>query len=192
MLQPLFSTMPLLSIMRPVLRSLFAAGLCLLLIASPAEAARDTDSYDGNIFALYAGNGSLVPPATTLKDALDKERTIVIVYYLDDSSTSKIFAPVVSELQRLWGREVELLPFTTDAFQGDDSQDRSDPATYWHGTIPQVVVIDGEGTVLLDEDGQVPLEVINAAISAATGIEAPAQGSTTMSFNELNTEVMSR
>ena len=55
--------MPLLSIMRPVLRSLFAAGLCLLLIASPAEAARDTDSYDGNIFALYAGNGSLVPPA---------------------------------------------------------------------------------------------------------------------------------
>ena len=192
MLHPLFSTMPLLSIMRPVLRSLFAAGLCLLLIASPAEAARDTDSYDGNIFALYAGNGSLVPPATTLKDALDKERTIVIVYYLDDSSTSKIFAPVVSELQRLWGREVELLPFTTDAFQGDDSQDQSDPATYWHGTIPQVVVIDSEGTVLLDEDGQVPLEAINAAISAATGIEAPAQGSITISFNELNTEVMSR
>ena len=192
MLHPLFSTMPLLSIMRPVLRSLFAAGLCFLLIASPAEAARDTDSYDGNIFALYAGNGSLVPPATTLKDALDKERTSVIVFYLDDSSTSKVFAPVVSELQRLWGREVELLPFTTDAFQGDDSQDPSDPATYWHGTIPQVVVIDGKGTVLLDEDGQVPLEVINAAVSAATGIEAPSEGSTTISFNELNTEVMSR
>ena len=192
MLHQLFSTMILLSIMRPVLRSLLVAGLCLLLLASPSEAARDTDSYDGNIFALYAGNGSLVPPATTLKDALEKNRTSVIVYYLDDSSTSKIFAPVVSELQRLWGREVELLPFTTDAFQGDDSQDLSDPATYWHGTIPQVVVIDGKGKILLDEDGQVPLEAINAAISAATGIEAPAQGSTTISFNELNTEVLSR
>jgi hypothetical protein len=192
MLHQLFSTMILLSIMRPVLRSLLVAGLCLLLLASPSEAARDTDSYDGNIFALYAGNGSLVPPATTLKDALEKNRTSVIVYYLDDSSTSKIFAPVVSELQRLWGREVELLPFTTDAFQGDDSQDLSDPATYWHGTIPQVVVIDGKGTVLLDEEGQVPLEAINAAISAATGIEAPVQGSTTISFNELNTEVLSR
>ena len=192
MLYPLISTMPLLSIMRSVMRSLLAAGFCLLLIASPAEAARDTDSYDGNIFALYAGNGSLVPPATTLKDALQKERTSVIVFYLDDSSTSKIFAPVVSELQRLWGREVDLLPFTTDAFHGDDSQDPADPATYWHGTIPQVVVIDGKGTVLLDEDGQVPLEAINAAISAATGIEAPAQGSTTISFNELNTEVLSR
>lgn len=184
--------MPLLSIMRPVLRTLITAGLCLLLLASPCEAARDTDSYDGNIFALYAGNGSLVPPATTLKDALAKERTSVIVFYLDDSSTSKIFAPVVSELQRLWGREVDLLPLTTDAFQGDNSQDPADPATYWHGTIPQVVVIDGKGKILLDEDGQVPLEAINAAISAATGIEAPAQGSTTISFNELNTEVLSR
>ena len=192
MLLPLFSTMPLLSIMRPVLRSLIAVGLSLLLLASPSEAARDTDSYDGNIFALYAGNGSLVPPPTTLKDALENERTSVIVFYLDDSSNSKIFSPVVSELQRLWGRELDLLPLTTDAFQGEDSQDPSEPATYWHGTIPQVVVIDGKGNVLLDEDGQVPLEAINAAISAATGIEAPAQGSTTISFNELNTEVFSR
>ncbi|AKN62204.1 thioredoxin [Synechococcus sp. WH 8020] len=184
--------MPLLSIMRPVLRSLIAVGLSLLLLASPSEAARDTDSYDGNIFALYAGNGSLVPPPTTLKDALENERTSVIVFYLDDSSNSKIFSPVVSELQRLWGRELDLLPFTTDAFQGEDSQDPSEPATYWHGTIPQVVVIDGKGNVLLDEDGQVPLEAINAAISAATGIEAPAQGSTSISFNELNTEVLSR
>ena len=192
MLLPLFSTMPLLSIMRPVLRSLIAVGLSLLLLASPSEAARDTDSYDGNIFALYAGNGSLVPPPTTLKDALENERTSVIVFYLDDSSNSKIFSPVVSELQRLWGRELDLLPLTTDAFQGNDSQDPSEPATYWHGTIPQVVVIDGKGNVLLDEDGQVPLEAINAAISAATGIEAPAQGSTTISFNELNTEVLSR
>ena len=192
MLLPLFSTMPLLSIMRPVLRSLIAVGLSLLLLASPSEAARDTDSYDGNIFALYAGNGSLVPPPTTLKDALENERTSVIVFYLDDSSNSKIFSPVVSELQRLWGRELDLLPLTTDAFQGEDSQDPSEPATYWHGTIPQVVVIDGKGNVLLDEDGQVPLEAINAAISVATGIEAPAQGSTTISFNELNTEVLSR
>ncbi len=192
MLLPLFSTMPLLSIIRPVLRSLIAVGLSLLLLASPSEAARDTDSYDGNIFALYAGNGSLVPPPTTLKDALENERTSVIVFYLDDSSNSKIFSPVVSELQRLWGRELDLLPLTTDAFQGEDSQDPSEPATYWHGTIPQVVVIDGKGNVLLDEDGQVPLEAINAAISAATGIEAPAQGSTTISFNELNTEVLSR
>ena len=166
--------------------------LALVLIALPGEAARDTDSYDGNIFALYAGNGSLVPPATTLAESQAAGRTSVLVYYLDDSSTSKAFAPVVSELQRLWGRSVDLMPLTTDALQDRATTGSNDPASYWHGHIPQVVVIDGAGSVLLDEEGQVPLKAINAAISQATGIAAPEGESTTLSFNELNTEVQTR
>ena len=48
--------------MRP-LQALFAALLTLVLaLPAPALAARDTNSYDGNIFALYAGDGALVPP----------------------------------------------------------------------------------------------------------------------------------
>ena len=43
-----------------LLRSAIAV-LSFCLIVLPVQAARDTDSYDGNIFALYAGNGSLVP-----------------------------------------------------------------------------------------------------------------------------------
>ena len=39
--------------------SLLAA---LLLVVSPAQAVLNDDRYDGNIYALYAGNGSLVPP----------------------------------------------------------------------------------------------------------------------------------
>ena len=167
------------------------AALCLMLIVLPAQAIRETDSYDGNIFALYAGNGSLVPPAVTLADSQQAGRTSVIVYYLDDSRTSKAFSPAVSELQRLWGNSVDLLPLTTDALQGR-SGDRSDPAHYWHGIIPQVVVINGEGEVLLDEEGQVPLEAINSAISQATGLPAPQGESMSLSFNELNTEVISR
>ena len=167
------------------------AALCLMLIVLPAQAIRETDSYDGNIFALYAGNGSLVPPAVTLADSQQAGRTSVIVYYLDDSRTSKAFSPAVSELQRLWGNSVDLLPLTTDALQGR-SGDRSDPAHYWHGIIPQVVVINGEGKVLLDEEGQVPLEAINSAISQATGLPAPQGESMSLSFNELNTEVISR
>ena len=173
-----------------LIRSIIAA-LCLMLIVLPAQAIRETDSYDGNIFALYAGNGSLVPPAVTLADSQQAGRTSVIVYYLDDSRTSKAFSPAVSELQRLWGNSVDLLPLTTDALQGR-SGDRSDPAHYWHGIIPQVVVINGEGEVLLDEEGQVPLEAINSAISQATGLPAPQGESMSLSFNELNTEVISR
>ena len=178
--------------MTALLIRFIAVVLSLVVMVLPAQAIRETDSYDGNIFALYAGNGSLVPPAVTLADSQQAGRTSVIVYYLDDSRTSKAFSPSVSELQRLWGNSVDLLPLTTDALQGRANSDRTDPAHYWHGIVPQVVVIDAKGQVLLDEDGQVPLEKINSAISEATGIPAPQGQSMSLSFNELNTEVISR
>ncbi len=40
---------------------LLAAGL-VGLGSRPAQASLTNNSYDGNIYALYAGNGSLVPP----------------------------------------------------------------------------------------------------------------------------------
>ena len=164
----------------------------LVLVVSPVQAVLNDDRYDGNIYALYAGNGSLVPPSNTLGESLADGRTAVIVYYLDDSSTSKTFSPVVSELQRLWGRSIDLMPLTTDGLQDRTPSGSDDPGTYWHGLIPQVVVLDGSGQVRLDESGQVPLDAINQAISEATGLPAPEGVSTTLSFNELNTEVQTR
>ena len=95
-------------------------SLCLglLIFVSPCYAARDTDSYDGNIYPIYAGNGSLVPPPSNLSNALDNKKTSVIIYYLDDSATSKAFAPVVSGLKLLWGSSIDLLPITIDEIQG--------------------------------------------------------------------------
>lgn len=167
-------------------------GLGLGLGVTPAQAALTTNSYDGNIYALYAGNGSLVPPRGTLEQAMAQHRPAVVVYYLDDAAASKQFAPVVSELQRLWGNKVELIPLTTDPLQNRPDQGRSDPAHYWKGVIPQVVVFDSNGEVLLDATGQVSLAKLNPAISQATGIPLPEGGAvgTTMSFNELNTEVV--
>ena len=134
-------------------------------MSSSALAARDTNSYDGNIFPIYAGNGSLVPPPSTLKSSLQKNRTSVIIYYLDDSATSKEFAPVVSGLKLLWGSSIDLIPLTTDQFQGNQSTNPNDESHYWRGNIPQVIVIDGEGNVVLDQEGQIPIETINKAIS---------------------------
>ena len=170
--------------------SLLAA---LVLVVSPVQAALNDDRYDGNIYALYAGNGSLVPPANTLEESLAEGRTAVIVYYLDDSAASKRFAPVVSELQRLWGRRIDLLPLTTDPLQGRASTGSDDPAQYWHGAIPQVVVIDPKGRVVFDQDGQVPLKSINEGISQATGFPAPELPDLNQegSFNEVNIEVTS-
>ena len=166
----------------------------LLLLVSPAQAVLNDDNYDGNIYALYAGNGSLVPPANTLEDTLADQRTAVIVYYLDDSAVSKRFAPVVSELQRLWGRGIDLLPLTIDPLQGRQPTGAADPASYWRGQIPQVGVIDPNGEVVFDQEGQVSLGSINDAISRATGLPAPELPAINQegSFNEVNIEVTTR
>jgi hypothetical protein len=173
---------------------LLAMGGMLLLQPGASEAALTTNTYDGNIYALYAGNGSLVPPRSSLAQAWAEHRPAVVVYYLDDDAASKQFAPVVSELQRLWGNRIELIPLVTDPLQNRPEAGKEDPAHYWHGHTPQVVVFNGEGSVLLDAEGQVGLTAINDAVSQATGVTIPEEfrRSTTVSINELNAEVVNR
>ena len=136
-------------------RVLVLTLLLVGLLAWPtgAWASLDNDRYDGNIFALYAGNGSLVPPRLTLAEALADHRVTLLVYYLDDSAVSKRFAGVVSELQRVWGNSIELLPLVTDPLQGRVDAGPSDPLHYWRGVIPQVVVLGTQGQVVLDVHG---------------------------------------
>ncbi|MEQ9625976.1 MAG: thioredoxin family protein, partial [Coleofasciculus chthonoplastes F1-TOW-03] len=50
--------------------TLIAVLGCLLLSTPSALAELNDDHFDGNIFALYAGNGSLVPPRVTLADSM--------------------------------------------------------------------------------------------------------------------------
>ncbi len=172
--------------------ALLAAVLLLLaLLAWPAtaRASLDNDRYDGNIFALYAGNGSLVPPRLSLAEALEEHRVSVLVYYLDDSAVSKQFAGVVSELQRVWGGAIELLPLVTDPLQGRADTGPTDPLHYWRGSIPEVVVLDGESRVVYRGAGQVELAGLHRALSQATGIPLPPgldEDRPAVSFNELN------
>ena len=85
---------------------------------------------------------------------IKNNRTSVVIFYLDDNSSSKEFAPVVSGLKLLWTSSIDLIPLTTDDIQGKEIEGEMDPAYYWHGKIPQTVVIDGDGEVQLDQDGQ--------------------------------------
>ncbi len=176
------------SIMAHLRNAILSLLLVINLFAGQAYAARDSNSYDGNIFPIYAGNGSLVPPPTTLSESLSNKRTSVIIYYLDDSATSKAFAPVVSGLKLLWGSSIDLLPITTDEIQNQPSPKPNQEAYYWKGKIPQILVIDGQGNIVLDQDGQVEIETINKAISKATGLDEPSFSITIKSFNEYNSE----
>ena len=179
-----------------LLKPLAALALCLVLalglLPAPAQAARDTNSYDGNIYALYAGNGSLVPPRSTLSQALEEHRPVVLGYFLDDSAASKQYAVVFNELQRLWGRSVELILLSTDPLQNRKAEGPGDPATYWKGVIPQVVVFNTDGKTVLNEGGPVSIDAINAALTEVTGLKP--QGDVTLSLNrevnELNSEIV--
>ena len=92
---------------RPLLGLLVALWIGLTgLGVQPAAAALTNNTYDGNIYALYAGNGSLVPPRSSLAQAMADHRPAAVIYYLDDDAASKQFSPVVSELQRLWGNRI--------------------------------------------------------------------------------------
>ena len=171
-----------------LLRVFSSLLILIFLYVNPVYSARDTNSYDGNIFPIYAGNGSLVPPPSTLSESLKNERTSVLVFYLDDSSTSKEFAPVVSGIKLLWSSSVDLIPLSIDELDNDDQKTSKDPGFYWHGKIPQVVILDGKGNVLLDKEGQVSFDEINNAITKGTGLEKPDFDLTVKSFNEYNSE----
>ena len=57
-----------------------------------------------------------------------------------------------------------------------------------------MVVFDPDGKVVFNASGSVDVDRINDGLSMATGIPLPEGGttSTTVSFNELNAEVVSR
>ena len=168
---------------------IFSSLLILfILYVNPVYSARDTNSYDGNIFPIYAGNGSLVPPQSTLSESLKNERTSVLVFYLDDSATSKQFAPVVSGIKLLWSSSIDLIPLSIDELDNDEKKTFKDPGFYWHGKIPQTVIIDGKGNVLLDKEGQVSFDEINNAITKGTGLKKPDFDLSVKSFNEYNSE----
>ena len=172
-----------------ILFRLFSSLLIFFILSiNPVYSARDTNSYDGNIFPIYAGNGSLVPPPSSLKESLKNERTSVLVFYLDDSSTSKEFAPVVSGIKLLWSSSIDLIPLSIDELDNDKDKTLQDPGYYWHGKIPQVVILNGKGNVLLDKEGQVSFDEINDAITKATGLKKPDFKLTVKSFNEYNSE----
>ena len=112
------------------------AAVVFLLPLSPVEAARGTDSYDGNIFALYAGDGALVPPRLSLEEALSGEKPIVLAFYLDDSAASKDFAPLLSDLDGRWGRVTEVIALPSDPYSVDSkagTPERSIPLLARHG-----------------------------------------------------------
>jgi hypothetical protein len=136
---------------------------CLLLLgASPALAGLKDDRYDGEIFTLYAGNGSLVPPKFTLAEALKRDRPTLLVLYIDDNNDCKTYAAVISQVQAYYGKAADLLPVRVDAIPSKSTYAATEPGYYFKGFVPQTVLFDASGKVVLNEAGVVPFETLDA------------------------------
>ena len=156
---------------------------------SPLYASRSSDSYDGNIFPIYAGNGSLVPPQTTLREAINNKRISILFFYLDDSADSKALAPAISGLDLIWRNSIDIIALTTDELQNKKQDDPKEEDFYWNGFIPQTLVIDGDGKIMYDKNGNIDIDEINKIISDIKGIDYEDSSFSIESFNEYNSAI---
>ena len=164
--------------------------ICILISLNiPAYGSRITDSYDGNIFPIYAGNGSLVPPQTSLKESIKNKRVSILFFYLDDSADSKALAPVIAGLDLIWKNNIDIIPLTTDELQNKDFNDPLEEGFYWNGYIPQTIILDETGSVKFDKNGLIDLDEVNKVISEIKGIKLEESSFTVKSFNEYNSQI---
>lgn len=140
---------------------LLVLGYLFFLGMPSALAGIKDDHFDGNIFVLYSGNGSLVPPKVTLATSLKSDRPTLLVFYVDDSSDCKLYAPVVSRLQSLYGRAADFIAINVDTMLPKSSYAPTEPGYYYEGVVPQVIVFNQSGDMVLNKKGQVPLEQID-------------------------------
>lgn len=136
---------------------------CLFVLGMPsALAGIKDDRFEGNVFVLYGGNASLVPPKENLEKSLrQSDRATLLVLYIDDCSDCKQFAPVVSRLQAFYGRATNIIPVNVDTIQPKSSYAPTEAGYYYEGVVPQTVVFDRTGKVVLDKKGQIPYEQID-------------------------------
>jgi hypothetical protein len=148
-------------LLRATLALVLGLTLGLGLAIPSASASLTDDHFDGNIFPLYAGNGSLVPPKVTLAEARQRERPALLFFYVDDSSDCKAFASVISRLDGPYGWAADFIPISVDMLPRKAQYEPTEPGYYYKGYVPQTVVLDKAGKVVLDAKGNVAYEQVD-------------------------------
>ncbi len=161
------------------------------LLSNPAMAGIEDDKYDGNVFVLYAGNGSLVPAKISLADSLKVNKPAIMVFYVDDSTDCKKYSTTISQLQGYYGKAASFIPVTVDSLALDKKYSNTEAGYYYGGTVPQTVVIDKQGKVRLNEAGVILFEKVDDAMRDVFEL-LPRKDSIELkrrSFNEFNSEL---
>ncbi|MEO0867012.1 MAG: thylakoid membrane photosystem I accumulation factor [Cyanobacteria bacterium J06642_11] len=133
----------------------------IVCFPNQALASLTDDRYDGNIFALYAGNGAIVPPRVDLAQSLRQEKPTLLFFYVDDSRDCKEYSFVISQLQAPYGRVANFVPVMADSIPSKDSFAANEPGYYFKGSVPQTLVLDSDGDVKFDKTGALSYETVD-------------------------------
>lgn len=167
--------------------------LCLswLLFTTPVSASISDDTYEGNVFILYAGNGSLVPPRLTLAQSFERHLPTILVFYVDDSSDCKQYAFIINQLQKYYGKQASLIPVAVDTIPRKSHFTPSDPGYYYEGVVPQTVILDQEQKVVFNGKGQVKFEQADDVLRQVFNLVPRAESVELKrrEFNEFNAEL---
>jgi len=157
-----------------------------------AWASIDDDRLDGNIFVVYAGNGSLVPPRLNLTESFARKLPVILVYYLDDNSDCKQYAFIVSRLQEFYGRAASIVPVSVDSILPKSSYKKNEPGYYYQGVIPQTVILDQKGKMIFNGKGQIKFEVMDDILRDLFNLLPRSQSVQLKqkTFNEFNSELV--
>ena len=174
----------------------FLAVTCLslwLFSATPAQAGVEDDRLDGNIFVVYAGNGSLVPPRLTISETFERKLPAVIVYYLDDSRDCKEYAFIVSRYQEFYGRAASIIPIIVDSIPEKSSYRPDEPGYYYEGVVPQTVVLSADKKVIFNGKGVIKFEEVDDVLRKEFNLLPRSQSIELKqrTFNEFNSELVS-
>lgn len=174
-----------------LIKAIALLALILLLSTPNALAGLKDDRFDGNIYALYGGNGSLVPPRVPLAESLRRKAPALLIYFVDDSSDCKQYAAVVSRLQAYYGKVANFSPINVDAIPVKSKYTPSEPGYYYKGFVPQVVLLNQNGEVVLDKTGQVPFEQVDDVFREVFNLlpRAVSPDLQLRPFNEFNSEL---
>ncbi len=181
-------------ILRLLVASLaLASALLVLWLPAPALAGLDDDRYDGSIFPLYAGNGSLIPPRATLAQSLSRpDRPTVLGFYIDDSQDCKRYAATLTQIDAFYGRAADLIYISADAIPPQATYEPTEPGYYYKGFVPQTIIFDKDGDVVLNELGSIPFEDVDDTLRTIFDL-LPRSESVELRrriVNELNTELV--
>lgn len=182
------------SILCIAIASCISLSLLLGIVFSnpqPTQAKLTDDAYDGNIFALYGGNGSIVPPRISLAQSLQIGRAAMLVFYVDDSADCKRFSPILNLAQGSYSKTVSLIAVPIDSLDPEKKDYApTEEGYYYKGTVPQTVLIAGDGKISLDYEGFLGFAELDSAIRKLLNLpEAPPEltfRKTDKVINELN------